>query len=46
MADDLGSLREIISRVLKNFADQGWVQLGRELIEVSDAQALRRLADA
>ena len=46
VADDLGSLREIISRVLKNFADQGWVQLGRELIEVSDAQALRRLADA
>ena len=46
LADDLGSLREIVSRVLKNFADQGWVQLGRELIDVRDADALRRLAAA
>jgi CRP/FNR family transcriptional regulator len=46
LADDLGSLREIVSRVLRNFADQGWVQLGRELIEVRDAEALRRLSEA
>lgn len=44
LADNLGSLREIISRLLKNFADQGWVRLGREQIEVLDAAALRRLA--
>ncbi len=44
LADELGSLREIVSRLLKNFADQGWVQLGREQIEVLDAPALRRLA--
>lgn len=44
LADDLGSLREIISRLLKNFADQGWVRLGREQIEVLDAAALRGLA--
>lgn len=44
LADELGSLREIVSRLLKNFADQGWVQLGREQIEVLDASALRRLA--
>jgi len=44
LADHLGSLREIISRLLKNFADQGWVRLGREQIEVLDAAALRRLA--
>jgi CRP/FNR family transcriptional regulator len=44
LADDLGSLREIISRLLKNFADQGWVRLGREQIEVIDAAALRGLA--
>ena len=43
LADDLGSLREIISRLLKNFADQGWVRLGREQIEVLDAAALRNL---
>jgi CRP/FNR family transcriptional regulator len=42
LADDLGTLREIISRLLKNFADQGWVRLGREQIEVLDAPALRR----
>lgn len=44
LADELGSLREIISRLLKNFADQGWVQLGREQIDVIDAPALQRLA--
>lgn len=44
LADELGSLREIVSRLLKNFADQGWVRLGRERIEVVDAAALRRLA--
>jgi CRP/FNR family transcriptional regulator len=43
LADELGSLREIVSRLLKNFADQGWVRLGRERIEVLDAVALRRL---
>ncbi|MBV8379510.1 MAG: winged helix-turn-helix domain-containing protein [Paucibacter sp.] len=46
LADDLGSLREIVSRVLKNFANQGWVMLGRELIEVHDADAPRRLCGA
>jgi CRP/FNR family transcriptional regulator len=44
LADHLGSLREIISRLLKNFADQGWVRLGREQIEVLDAAALCGLA--
>ena len=43
LADELGSLREIISRLLKTFADQGWVKLGREQIEVLDAPALRKL---
>jgi CRP/FNR family transcriptional regulator len=44
LADDLGTLREIISRLLKSFADQGWVRLGREQIEVLDAPALRKFA--
>ena len=44
LADELGSLREIVSRLLKNFADQGWVRLGREQIDVIDVSALRRLA--
>ena len=29
-ADELGSLREIVSQLLKNFAEQGWMRLGRE----------------
>jgi len=44
LADELGSLREIVSRLLKNFESQGWVRLGREQIEVLDAAALRQLA--
>lgn len=44
LADELGSLREIVSRLLKNFESQGWVRLGREQIEVLDAAALRQLS--
>lgn len=44
LADELGSLRELISRLLKNFADKGWLRLGREYIEVLDAAALRQFA--
>ncbi|HSI50272.1 MAG TPA: Crp/Fnr family transcriptional regulator [Ideonella sp.] len=44
LADDLGSLREIVSRVLKNFAEQGWVELGRQQIDVLDTNALRQLS--
>jgi CRP/FNR family transcriptional regulator len=45
LADELGSVREIVSRLLKNFADQGWVRLGREHIEVVDATALKKLSE-
>jgi CRP/FNR family transcriptional regulator len=44
VADELGSAREMVSRLLKGFADQGWVKLGREQIEVIDRNALERLA--
>ncbi len=43
LADELGSVREMVSRVLKQFAEQGWVKLGREQIDVTDAAALRNL---
>src|SRR5690606_42148497 len=33
LADELGSVREIVSRLLKSFADQGLVKLGREQVE-------------
>jgi len=44
LADELGSVREIISRLLKNFQDQGMLELGREQIRVLDAKALRSIA--
>lgn len=44
LADELGSVREIVSRLLKGFAAQGLVRLAREQIEVVDAAGLRRLA--
>lgn len=44
LADELGSVREIISRLLKNFADQNLVRLGREQVEILDAASLRQLA--
>ncbi len=44
LADELGSVREIVSRLLKGFADQGLVKLSREQIEILDAAGLRRVA--
>lgn len=44
LADELGSVREIVSRLLKNFAAQGLVALSREQIEILDPVGLRRLA--
>ena len=44
LADDLGSVREMVSRLLKGFAEQGLVRLGREQVEVLDAAGLRRVA--
>lgn len=44
LADELGSVREIISRLLKNFQEQGLVSLGREQITIVDAGALRDIA--
>jgi CRP/FNR family transcriptional regulator len=46
LADELGSVREIVSRLLKSFAEQGMVALGREQIEIVDAARLRRVAAA
>ena len=44
LADDLGSVREIVSRLLRNFEDRGWVELGRERIRIVDPSALATLA--
>jgi CRP/FNR family transcriptional regulator len=45
LADELGSAREIVSRLLKGFADQGWLTLSREKIEVSNKPALKHFAE-
>jgi len=45
LADELGSAREIVSRLLKGFSEQGWVKLGREQIEITDAASLKRFAE-
>lgn len=44
LADELGSVREIVSRILSHFADAGLVALGRERIDVLDAPGLRKIA--
>lgn len=44
LAQDLGSAREIVSRLLKGFEHRGLVRLGRESIEILDPAGLRQLA--
>ena len=44
LADELGSVREIVSRLLRQFEERGWVELGRGRITVRDARALAELA--
>jgi CRP/FNR family transcriptional regulator len=40
LADELGSVREVVSRLLRSFEDRGWVKLARERIDVVDGAAL------
>ncbi len=44
LADELGSVREMVSRLLKGFAEQGLVRLSREQVEILDPAGLRRVA--
>jgi CRP/FNR family transcriptional regulator len=44
LADEIGSVREIVSRLLRSFEDRGYVELGRERITVRDVAALQALA--
>jgi CRP/FNR family transcriptional regulator, anaerobic regulatory protein len=45
IADELGTVREIVSRLLRRFERDGLVRCGREQVEVLDAAALRALAN-
>jgi len=44
LADELGSVREIVSRLLKGFATQGLIGLAREQIAIVDRPGLQRIA--
>jgi CRP/FNR family transcriptional regulator len=46
LADELGTVREIITRLLRRFEREGWVTLARERIHISNSAALRDLASA
>lgn len=41
LADELGTVREIITRLLRRFEREGWVTLGREQINIVNSAALR-----
>ena len=40
LADELGSVREIVSRLLRSFESRGWVKLERERITLLEPKAL------
>lgn len=44
LADELGTVREMITRLLRRFERDGWVALGREQITILNSAALRALA--
>ena len=44
MARDLGSAREVVTRMLRRFSQEGLVELGRGSVIVKDPEGLRRLA--
>ena len=41
LADELGTVREIVTRLLRRFEREGWVELAREHIHIIDSAALR-----
>ena len=44
LADELGSVREVISRTLKRFEEKGFVKLGRGQLQILDREGLQRTA--
>lgn len=44
LANELGTVREIVTRLLRRFEREGWVALGREQIQIINGPALRELA--
>ena len=46
LADELGTIREVVTRVLKHFSDEGWIMIERGAIRIRDAAGLAQLATA
>jgi CRP/FNR family transcriptional regulator len=46
LADELGTVREIVTRLLRRFEREGWVTLGREQIQIVNSAALRALVSS
>jgi CRP/FNR family transcriptional regulator len=45
LANELGTVREMVSRLLRRFEREGWVELARERIQIRDSKALRAVAE-
>ena len=45
LADVLGTVREMVTRLLRRFEREGWIELARERIRIHDGAALRRVAE-
>jgi CRP/FNR family transcriptional regulator len=43
LADELGTVGEMITRLLKSFADSGLIASGREEIQILDESALKHI---
>jgi CRP/FNR family transcriptional regulator len=46
LADELGTVREMVTRLLRRFEREGWVVLGREQIQIVNSAALRGLVSS
>lgn len=44
MAAELGTAREVVSRILSEFQRRGWISLARGVISITDADAISELA--
>jgi CRP/FNR family transcriptional regulator len=46
LADQLGTVREVVTRLLHRFEREGWIALSREHIEILNSAALRLLSSS
>lgn len=45
LAGSLGTVREMVTRLLRRFEREGWIELSRERIRIVDSAALRKWAE-